>query len=102
MSNHYSYRCLDCDDEETPSNVNHCHEQFLAVLRHKAAIAALKPFSEEPAVWDFYLNVSSGHAAPVEFLAEHLEHRIVVMSEYNDHYYEPDGTLVDLEGWISK
>ena len=96
MSNYYSYHCLDCDAAETPANVNHRHEQFLAVLRHKEAIVALKPLSEEQAVWDFDISVASDHSAPIEFLAEHLKHHLVVMSEYSDHYYEMDGTRVDL------
>jgi hypothetical protein len=28
---------------------------------------------------------------------KHLEHHTVVLSEYRDHYYESDGTLVEKE-----
>ncbi len=95
MSNYYSYHCLDCRASHKPANLNHGVEQLCAVLRHQAAFAALKPVTEETAIFDFYVNVSSGHTVPVGFLAEHLGHRVVACSEYHDHYYEPNETHVE-------
>ena len=93
MSNYYRYHCMDCDESFKPSNLNNGEKQMIAVLQHKKALAVLVDFSQEPYVWDFYVNVSSGHTVPVKFLYEHLEHHLVVLSEYRDHYYEEDGTL---------
>lgn len=96
MSNHHSYYCLDCTKCTTPAELNWGAEQMVAVLKHKRALVALVPFSREPKVYDFYINISSGHTVPLEFLAEHLEHKIVIMSEYKDHYFNEEGVETTL------
>lgn len=103
MSNHYSYFCVDCSNELkqpvslTPANLNGGEQGMCSVLRYKKQIAALESLSREPGVWDFFVNITSGHWAPCDFFVEHLDCHVVVMSEYLDHHYEPDGTRFELK-----
>lgn len=97
MSNYHRYHCLDCKEDHKPENMNHNEGSMLAVLKFKREIAALYPLAQEAGVWDFELRISYGHSAPFEFIVKHLEHHVVVMSEYRNRYYEPDGSEVVVE-----
>ena len=95
MSNYYSYYCLDCHASERPNNLNWGDRAMCAVLRHTKELVALRPLAEEVHVCTFRVELGRGHDAPLNFLYEHFGHRLVVLSEYRDHYYLPDGARVE-------
>lgn len=97
MSNYYRYHCLDCKEEHKPENMNHGEDSMCAVLRFKKEIAALYPLGSERGVWELHLMLRDGHSLPFDFIVEHLEHHVVVMSEYGNRYFEPDGSEVLIE-----
>ena len=87
MSNYFDLKCLDCDEKTGWSDGNRAHRELLDIMKLRPELEALGLASKK---------LGDGHSYALEmavprwatFFAEHVNHTVVVKSEYwNDAYF---------------
>ncbi len=78
MSTDYNVYCKTCDDIHRFNDANHQDDLMRALVRHKAAIAALAPLLAEASV---ELVTPYGYVS-ADWFAQHAAHDLAVIDEY--------------------
>ena len=86
MSNYYTPHCLDCEVDMLEDGCNHGDDKLLAVIHNVTAVIHLIGEGVEVSVHGEQINGL--------WLHDHKCHRVVVMSEYKDHYFKRNGQRV--------
>jgi hypothetical protein len=83
MSTDWNIKCLDCDDTHYFNDANCCDEEMAVLVKHAAAIAALRPLVSEFGRRGYTLELSFSHGrVDVDWFAAHAGHRLAPISEY--------------------
>lgn len=79
MSTYWNLRCADCHAEPDMDTINHGEEalrEMVALGRALLAVPAESSMEYDLRVW--------GRNAPMSFLRNHRDHRLVIQSEYGE------------------
>lgn len=85
MSTYVGFFCVDCRARERPDGSNHMHDQFAAVMKHRHALEEVGKIRLDSNLWWFSLDYGRMDLI-ANFFAEHIGHRVVVLSEYGGVY----------------
>ena len=88
MSNYYRIHCLDCEEDDYESRYNRGYDGQVDVIKNRGLLILTQVIN----VWPLEIVITSnGQPIDIPFLQKHLDHRLVSVSEYRDHWFDENG-----------